>query len=274
MGIRFLCEHCQKRVHVKDFLAGKRARCPHCKESMQIPLESTLVKEKSAVADTRDSPAAGKSVADTADAKPKSEIRSDVHMASAKQASKHETADLPATAETAKQEMVATPPVNPAPLVDEHDPFAEAPNALWYVAPPQGGQYGPADNKMLQSWIEEGRVSSDSMIWREGWPDWRSATTVMRLPSSSPPPPAPTTSTQSPGKNEAQPAKGDVHHATHSESSVKSEKSASKYDALPSMRYQRARNRSRTLGIILIASLGIISIVLVVVLIIVLQNNG
>jgi hypothetical protein len=27
----------------------------------------------------------------------------------------------------------------------------------------------------MRKWISEGRVSSDSLVWREGWPEWRSA---------------------------------------------------------------------------------------------------
>jgi hypothetical protein len=27
----------------------------------------------------------------------------------------------------------------------------------------------------MRKWIAEGRVSSDSLVWREGWADWQSA---------------------------------------------------------------------------------------------------
>jgi hypothetical protein len=55
------------------------------------------------------------------------------------------------------------------------DPIAEAPAAVWYVRPPTGSQYGPARGDVMRKWIAEGRVSSDSLVWREGWADWRSA---------------------------------------------------------------------------------------------------
>jgi len=55
------------------------------------------------------------------------------------------------------------------------DPIAEAPAAVWYVRPPSGGQYGPARGDVFRKWISDGRVSSDSLVWREGWTDWRSA---------------------------------------------------------------------------------------------------
>lgn len=47
--------------------------------------------------------------------------------------------------------------------------------AAWYVRPPAGGQYGPVDRDLLQQWIEQGRVASTSLLWRDGWPQWRAA---------------------------------------------------------------------------------------------------
>lgn len=59
------------------------------------------------------------------------------------------------------------------------DPIDEAPSAVWYVRPPSGGQYGPARGDILRKWIAEGRVTGDSHVWREGWPDWRLASEVL-----------------------------------------------------------------------------------------------
>jgi hypothetical protein len=55
------------------------------------------------------------------------------------------------------------------------DPIDEAPAAVWYVRPPSGGQYGPAAGPTMRSWLQEGRVTGNSLVWRDGWPDWRSA---------------------------------------------------------------------------------------------------
>jgi hypothetical protein len=53
------------------------------------------------------------------------------------------------------------------------DPLSEAPDAVWYVRAPNGGQYGPAAADVMRGWLEEGRVSPDSLVWREGWRDWQ-----------------------------------------------------------------------------------------------------
>ncbi|MEX1223298.1 MAG: GYF domain-containing protein [Pirellulales bacterium] len=55
------------------------------------------------------------------------------------------------------------------------DPIDEAPQAVWYVRPKTGGQFGPAPGDVFRRWLDEGRVGSDSLIWREGWSEWKLA---------------------------------------------------------------------------------------------------
>ena len=40
MGIRFRCQACDKKLHVKSFLAGKRGVCPKCGAKIRIPAQS------------------------------------------------------------------------------------------------------------------------------------------------------------------------------------------------------------------------------------------
>jgi hypothetical protein len=63
-------------------------------------------------------------------------------------------------------------------LAGQTDPFTEAPKAVWYVRPASGGQFGPANGEVMGTWVAEGRVSPDSLVWREGWRDWREAAAV------------------------------------------------------------------------------------------------
>ena len=80
---------------------------------------------------------------------------------------------------TGSVEPLSSPdPAHPAdadPSAESVDPIAEAPHALWYVQPPSGGQYGPASGDIMRTWISEGRITRDSLVWREGWPDWKLA---------------------------------------------------------------------------------------------------
>ncbi|MGV3605802.1 MAG: GYF domain-containing protein [Planctomycetaceae bacterium] len=73
---------------------------------------------------------------------------------------------------------VPVSPASPATPNSGADPFAEAPLANWYVRSPAGGQYGPAKGDVMRKWIAEGRVSADSLVWREGFPEWRVASDV------------------------------------------------------------------------------------------------
>lgn len=51
----------------------------------------------------------------------------------------------------------------------------EDPDAAWYVRPDAGGQFGPANADVLADWIRQGRVSKSSLVWRDGWAQWRDA---------------------------------------------------------------------------------------------------
>jgi len=142
MGIRFYCTECGRRLNIKAFLAGKRGICPHCDARVQIPHASQIPDDAPKYRPTSDGNA---SVAQVAASVLMTEGSSD---------------DV--------QQDFAT---------GNHiaDPIGEAPDAVWYVRPPSGGQYGPARGDVMRRWIEEGRVSSDSMVWREGWTDWQTA---------------------------------------------------------------------------------------------------
>ena len=59
------------------------------------------------------------------------------------------------------------------------DLIDDDPTSTWYVRPPNGGQYGPATGEILRQWISEGRVAATSLLWREGWPQWREAKEVL-----------------------------------------------------------------------------------------------
>ena len=331
MGIRFLCEHCDQRVHVKEFLAGKRARCPKCDKSIRIPMESTLEKggsakrslvsaKKSTTRATSNPVASSKSVSTSSKSKPASSKSASSKTVASKTASgnknpenekdlfpptrsgdsKIKTATIGSektsvevsstekktSSDSAAKARASDKKKNPAetePSTDsdaataQSDPFTEAPGAMWYVAPPQGGQYGPADGKTMQLWISEGRVSPEANVWREGWGQWQSASVVMPTPTVPPVENQESASDSTPNRSEktkADKKKDDVSDSATFDKSRSAENRENKSDTLPSYRYQRVRNKRRTMGILLIAFLAITSLVLIVALVIVLQNNS
>ncbi|KAA1262568.1 hypothetical protein LF1_51350 [Rubripirellula obstinata] len=171
MGIRFACHVCAKQLNIKEELAGKRGICPACSSKFRIPKQNA---ERSLAIE--DPPKAA--VASKAPVSEKS-------AASAKSA--------------AAAAAAAAPDV-------EIDLISSDPDATWYVRPPSGGQYGPADGDVLRSWIGEGRVAATALLWRDGWPNWRSASEVLpglsdRSPKKDPgsaTAPAPPQATQQP----------------------------------------------------------------------------
>jgi len=109
---------------------------------------------------------------------------------------------LPVHPATPMQRTVPMQPATPAqpmaPMLTAQsplDPIDEAPQAIWYVRPPSGGQYGPARGDVMRKWMSEGRVSPDSLVWREGWQDWRTAADAFPSLGAAvtPPMPAPVT---------------------------------------------------------------------------------
>jgi len=176
MGIKF---HCPKghKLNVKAFLAGKKGVCPKCGTKVRIPLQSEagLVDSDLEETDASQGPAKTQAV-----------VKSNGSGAVTAPAA------VAAVAPAAGRSTSGS---------DGNDPIAEAPAAIWYVRPPTGGQYGPAKGEIMRKWIAEGRVSSDSLVWREGWTDWQNAGKLfptLQAAGSAAKNPAPVVSTTAP----------------------------------------------------------------------------
>ena len=183
MGIRITCPNCNRQLNVKSFLAGRRGVCPDCKTKFDIPAGNgqkvTLIVEES---------------------------ESTVAVRKAEMALRHEAEQPPnlaaiamqplpeplspaaaaarlAVAEPAPQNIAPAVPVAPlpaaVPIASRPDPIAEAPHASWHLCSPTGSRYGPVVGEILRQWIAERRVTPDTLLWREGWPDWQRADAVL-----------------------------------------------------------------------------------------------
>lgn len=136
------------------------------------------------------------------------------------------------------------------------DPIAESPESVWYVRPTAGGQYGPARGEVMRRWLTEGRVSADSMVWREGWADWKLAGPVFPSLEATPEP----ATTPAPKLTEPAPSflvPGDE------------EQDISKPVAAPARRVTGKQK-----SILPLAILGVLIVVLLVVTFIILQSGG
>ncbi|MDO4575065.1 MAG: DUF4339 domain-containing protein [Planctomycetia bacterium] len=205
MGIRFYCPNGHK-LNVKEFQAGQRGMCPRCGASMTIPLESTRP------AGSKDLPIAAEweakarregTLPQNFDAQVSSSSGiinlNAIHTGLFSEAGEQQAvgaigmsnvpADIPKehlepSAETSVPSATpanATPgpvPMPPLPTVEPPkpqlpDPFEGPADTVWYVRPSAGGQYGPVDREAIKVWLSEGRIVADTLVWREGWAEWK-----------------------------------------------------------------------------------------------------
>jgi hypothetical protein len=218
MGIKFLCPNGHS-LNVKTFLAGKRGVCPDCGVTFRIPSESMPTARAEAIGASADiapetprasEPASVQPAAivispgnGQAAGRPQPVVAATTPVTTA-QSTLPSGIPLPASGATATPSPAApavvpvgvpvgVPAGSPAPYATPGgmsatpDPINDSPQAIWYIRPPSGGQYGPARGDVMRNWLVEGRVSGDSLVWREGWTDWRSAGQVFpQLAGSAP----------------------------------------------------------------------------------------
>jgi hypothetical protein len=159
MGIRFYCPNGHK-LNVKVFQAGRRGICPYCGERFFIPTQSTRKSSK-------EERAALRSLAMASSPMNPSAMPPNINLANTAATISGRLEAMPST-----DALAAFAPAAPV------DPFIEAGDVVWYVRPPAGGQYGPANNMIMQRWLSEGRITPDTLIWREGWRDWQEASRI------------------------------------------------------------------------------------------------
>lgn len=168
MGIRFACHECGKRLNIKAELAGRRGVCPVCSAKIRIPLDDA---ETSTPPDPRPgNPQFGNPQPGGRAARVESETVSSAGFAGLSAVEERTSVNVAEDAIASSAKSAGMVSGSDRSLLSEHEP-----EAIWYVRPPSGGQYGPASTDLLRQWIEEGRVAASSLLWRDGWPQWRNA---------------------------------------------------------------------------------------------------
>lgn len=211
MGIRFACHHCNHALHLKDFQAGKRGKCPACNQSFRIPQHSTdysIPLEEKGVQNTTSTPAviakatetkatavnvgkasvgAGVKLANkteaVAAAKRDEKVavakRQEIKVRKSDEAATEQAASVTNTTRDESSSNQRSAQESASKKDGTVKAFESNPLAQWYVRPPSGGQYGPADSKLLTQWIAENRVTADSLIWFDGLTQWTVAGAIL-----------------------------------------------------------------------------------------------
>ncbi len=265
MGIKFRCQGCNKKLHVKTFLAGKRGVCPQCGAKIRIPLASEEPETSGAVTGKQEQ-RQNKAVATKKTQAAKKTSTAPMASSSSAIATPERESVLPSNApgttrSAAIKDDVASDRVDKgdSPTGPQAaDPITEAPEAVWYVRPPTGGQYGPADGATMRRWLDEGRVSADSLVWREGWDDWKMGDTIFPSLRAAPAP-------------IASPAASDGLSSTSLEGVPQDEFAFGDSAAGPRPAKKR---KSRARNIAIVVTLSVVCVGLLVALLLVLKNHG
>ena len=196
MSILFQCTECQRPLNVKDGLAGKPGICPNCYSHIDVPSQSEIQANEFrnklnqwTRQQQQDDPGEDEPDDDSIDQATTTEILNERNEPEAPPVSAnssgtavlddtpantklHPVIDLPKIDSTTDQEKRA-------PTGNIPDILLDTTKAIWYVRPPSGGQFGPATGKLVGQWIDEGRVTGDTYVWRQGWDNWRLASDVI-----------------------------------------------------------------------------------------------
>jgi hypothetical protein len=185
MGIRFYCPNGHK-LNVKDFQAGQKGICPHCGVKIQIPLVSTRPSSREEKSHRQGGAMQMPTTMPCATAAPQALPTGAATSPVAVASPVTEAVQPPTSFPSASTTFGATPAPSSVPRGGIADPLVEAGDAVWYVRPPSGGQFGPAGAAVMRTWLAEGRVSADALVWREGWRDWQQAGNVFSQLTSGP----------------------------------------------------------------------------------------
>lgn len=178
MNILFRCDHCSREVNAPPRMAGKQAVCPFCRAVVNVPgtpniepheIREFINTELADVSGNTSEPLKSKQLQHDSPGNAREALVS-VAPAGSRSGRRHFPMERPPAG-------TAIPATRPA--SDElPNNDVEIPDALWYVRPDSGGQFGPASSVLLRQWKKEGRVGPDAWLWRAGWDNWQPASSV------------------------------------------------------------------------------------------------
>lgn len=186
MGIRFICDHCDRHLNVKANQAGMVGDCPFCRNSIRVPTESTdsqadLASSESETIDTEfhvDKQLNQAGLNSNIKLEPKSALEQfSIPYTPANGGNGAETASRNSAVQDPANTFLLAKPQPPSTL-GKVDPIAEAPRLIWYFRSKKHGEKGPLKAKVMQEHLDNGDVTIGCIVWREDWEDWQPAERV------------------------------------------------------------------------------------------------
>jgi hypothetical protein len=177
MGIRFACHACKRPLHLKDFQAGKRGKCPDCGIRFRIPVVDQPFSIPLDDASATPRPSKATEAAPTTTEVPSEPFDQAEEVAGKRKSSKHETSsEVPRQ----RRRRAPTPPavidVEHERVVSTSEPAGDrssshrrqpenARDEGWYWIGPNGPQrIGSLEGGRVEKWIREGRLRHDHLV--------------------------------------------------------------------------------------------------------------
>lgn len=173
MGIKFFCPNGHK-LHVKSFLGGKLGICPHCGQKVRIPAETEQTEPSLPAQRVTEVQSPG-SHSTLQSSVTENAIKLEPDLTSKILGTNFPSADEQDATSVGTTDTPHLLSDRPETVDVASDPLDEHPGAVWYVRPVSGGQFGPADARVMREWLAEGRVGPEALVWRQGWKDWKKA---------------------------------------------------------------------------------------------------
>ena len=168
MGIRFKCHHCQAPMNVKRDLAQKRGICPHCLGRFRIPASSQDQSSRLSPRGELEKPSL-QSKAPQLKSPPTAPSTSPANQSnSQKQTPNPVVKSKTATLSDSGSGSITEPPTNEPSALEQ----------LFFVRPPSGGEYGPAAKEVIETWIQQKRVTAETLVCMLGSSQWKKAREV------------------------------------------------------------------------------------------------
>lgn len=196
MGIVAICPN-GHRIKVKDNLAGRKGICPTCAARFRIP-----TKESQSIEVPRADAAAGLPAARVvsldpvaAAALPAAFALDEADTVGAVGPEGESALDAVDFALVAEEPPATTAPADEpaggAPSAADarppHPALDERPELAWCVALRGGDPSALLDAAAMRAWLDSGAASTNHVVWRQDWPDWRPLGDV--FPDALPPEP-------------------------------------------------------------------------------------
>lgn len=172
MGIVAFCPN-GHRIKVKDRFAGKKGICPTCQSRFRIPHRQLQASPGGRPGDALGLPAARAVAFDP-------QVIATLPAVRASTAAHDVGEPEPGRVSTEPDVDVAEAEADLSPAVADtghgggrHALLDERPDLAWCVAERGGAPSAPLETAEIRAWLESGAATSDHVVWRADWPDWR-----------------------------------------------------------------------------------------------------